>query len=217
MQKLLFEKLFNVNKRLFLSLVLIFIFAPVSFAQNLNKQVESASRFIFDSIPLNLDEITDSADRVFAGTCEKTEEIEKDPISNLRVVRYTFKVIEGIIGVNSDEIVFTQWKPTTIDAGYVAGEKYIVFLYPNSRLGLTSPVGYMQGKFLIEKVGPNRGVEVIRNRLNNVGLSKNLRTQKRILINTDKSLNDYIQETSEAGKPIRYKDFINAVKSLSNK
>ena len=198
-------------------MALILLFAPVSFSQNLNRQVESGSHFVFDSLPLNLDEITDSADRVFAGTCEKIEEIEKDPISNLRVVRYTFKVTEGIIGVNSDEITFTQWKPTTIDAGYVIGKKYVIFLYPNSRLGLTSPVGYMQGKFLVEKKGSNRGVELIRNKLNNVGLSRNLRTQKRILINNDKSLSNYIQERSEAGEPIRYKDFVNAVRSLSNK
>ena len=217
MQKILSGKSFNWGIGLSLTLVLLFIFAPISFSQNSNGQVESTSHFVFDSLPLNLDEITDSANRIFAGTCEKIEEIEKDSVANLRVVRYTFKVTEGIIGVNSDEITFTQWKPTTTDAGYVIGEKYVIFLYPNSRLGLTSPVGYMQGKFFVEKKGSNRGVEVIKNKLNNIGLSKNLRTQKRISINTDKSLNDYIQECSEAGEPIRYKDFVNAVKSLSNK
>ncbi len=212
-----FTKLYNFNKKLLPTIVLIFIFAPVSFSQNLNRQVESTSRFIFDSIPLNLDEITDSADRVFAGVCEEIEEIEKDPISNLRVVKYTFKITEAIIGINSDEITFTQWKPTTTDVGYVVGEKYVIFLYPNSRLGLTSPVGYMQGKFLVEKQGSNRGVELIRNKLNNIGLSKNLKTQKRISIGTDQSLNNYIQECSEAGKPIKYRDFINAVRYLSGK
>ena len=80
--------------------------------------------------------------------------------------------------INSEEITFTQWKPTVAEAGYLVGEKYVVFLYPKSRLGLTSPVGYAQGKFLVEKKGVNRGVEFIRNKLNNVGLSKNLRTQR---------------------------------------
>ena len=217
MQKFLFKKLFNFSGKLFLSIVLILIFAQVSFSQNLNRQVESSSHFVFDSLPLNLDEITDSADRIFAGVCEKIEEIEKDPVANLRVVKYTFKVTEALRGVTSDEITFTQWKPTTIDAGYVIGEKYVIFLYPNSRLGLTSPVGYMQGKFLVEKKGSSRGVELIRNKLNNIGLSKNLRTQKRISINADKSLSDYIQECSEAGNPIKYRDFINAVRYLSDK
>ncbi|OGI06883.1 MAG: hypothetical protein A3I68_05830 [Candidatus Melainabacteria bacterium RIFCSPLOWO2_02_FULL_35_15] len=213
MQKMLPGKSFNFAISLLLTLLLVFIFVPFSFAQN----VKSNNRFIFDSLPLNLEEITNSADRVFAGTCEKIEEIEKDPLSNLRIVKYTFKVLEAIKGVSTDEITFTQWKPTTVEAPYVTGEKYVMFLYPNSRLGLTSPVGYMQGKFLVEKAGANRGVELIRNRLNNVGLSKNLRTQKRISINTDKFLNDYIQECSEAGKPIKYRDFIRAVRYLSNK
>ena len=213
MQKILPGKSFNFGNGLLLAIVLIFIFLPSSFAQN----IESGNHFIFDTLPLNLEEITSSADRVFAGTCEKIEEIEKDPISNLRIVKYTFKVTEAVKGVSTGEITFTQWKPTTIKAGYVIGEKYVIFLYPNSRLGLTSPIGYMQGKFLVEKVGANRGVELIRNRLNNVGLSKNLRTQKRISINADKFLNDYIQECSEAGKPIKYRDFIRAVRYLSVK
>lgn len=213
MQKMLSGKSFNFGISLLLAFVLVFAFVPCSFAQN----VKSNNRVIFDSLPLNLEEITNSADRVFAGTCEKIEEIEKDPLSNLKVVRYTFRVLETIKGVSTDEITFTQWKPTTVEAPYVIGKKYVMFLYPNSRLGLTSPVGYMQGKFLVEKAGANRGVELIRNRLNNVGLSKNLRTQKRISINTDKFLNDYIQECSEAGKPIKYRDFIRAIRYLSDK
>lgn len=213
MQKILPGKSFNFGISLLLIFVLVFVFVPFSFAQN----VKSNNRVIFDSLPLNLEEITNSADRVFAGTCKKIEEIEKDPLSNLKVVRYTFRVLETIKGVSTDEITFTQWKPTTVEAPYVIGKKYVMFLYPNSRLGLTSPVGYMQGKFLVEKAGANRGVELIRNRLNNVGLSKNLRTQKRISINTDKFLNDYIQECSEAGKPIKYRDFIRAIRYLSDK
>ena len=213
MQKMRPDRSFSFYRNLFLTLVLIFVFIPCSFAQN----IERSNHFIFDSLPLNLEEITASADRIFTGACEKIEEIEKDSVSNLRVVRYTFKVTEKIKGVTSEEITFTQWKPTTIEAGYATGEKYIIFLYPNSRLGLTSPVGYMQGKFLIEKIGLNRGIEVIRNKLNNVGLSRNLRTQKKISINADKFLNDYIHECSQKGIPIKYKDFVRAVRYLSTK
>ena len=217
MQNFLFKKSFNLASGLLLAIVVIFVFASFSFAQNLNRTVESGNHFIFDSLPLNLDEITDSADRIFTGICKKIENIEKDPVSNLKVIKYTFKIIESIKGVNIDEIIFVQWKPTTVDVGYVIGEKYVVFLYPNSRLGLTSPVGYVQGKFLVEKRGVNRGIEFVENKLNNYGLSKNLRTQKRILINEDKDLNNYIHKSSEAGKSIKYKDFIRAVRYLSKK
>lgn len=197
--------------------MLFFIAFPSCFAQTEVRKVEPVNSFVFDSLPLNLDEITDSADRVFAGICEKIEVIDRDFVSNLPVVKYTFTVSEAIKGVTTDKITFTQWKPTAVDAGYEVGQKYVIFLYPNSRLGLTSPVGYMQGKFEVEKKGSNRGSEYIRNKLNNVGLSKNLRTQKRISIGTDQFLNEYIHECSSAGKPIRYKDFIKAVKDLSRR
>ena len=215
MKDLPLKKSFNFCRNLLLVFVLIFIFIPFSFAQT-DRKIEAGNRFVFDSLPLNLEEITNSADRIFTGVCEKIEEIEKDPVSNLTVIKYTFKITESVKGINSDEITFNQWKPTTVDAGYVIGEKYVVFLYPNSRIGLTSPVGFMQGKFLVEKKGENRGVEFVRNKINNTGLSKNLRTQKRISIKDDYQLNNYIHECSQAGKPIRYKDFIKAVRYLSN-
>ena len=209
------KKALNFSLILFYLAGLIFLFPSLSSAQE-NRKIEASNRFIFDSLPLNLEEITNSADRIFTGVCKKIEEIDNDPVSNLRVIRYTFKVTESVKGVNSDEITFNQWKPTTIDAGYVIGEKYVVFLYQNSKVGLTSPVGYMQGKFSVEKKGENRGVEFVRNKINNTGLSKNLRTQKRISIKDDYQLNDYIHKCSQKGTPIRYKDFIKAVRYLSN-
>ncbi len=217
MKNFLLKKSFNLFRTIFLSLIICFITLSSCFAQADVRRVEPVHNFVFDSLPLNLEEITDSADRVFAGVCETIESLEKDPASNLPVVKYTFTVSEAIKGVTTDKITFTQWKPTAVDAGYEIGQKYVIFLYPDSRLGLTSPVGYMQGKFEVEKKGSNRGSEYIRNKLNNVGLSKNLRTRKRISIGTDQFLNDYINECSSSGKSIRYKDFIKAVKGLSRR
>ena len=176
--------------------------------------VKLTDKYVFDTLPLNLEEITDSANRIFSGTCINREEIQNDSVSNLNVVKYTFSIEESIKGVdNLNQISFKQWKPTTKNAGFEVNKKYVVFLYPESELGLTSPVGFQQGKFSIEKKGLNRGVEYIKNSINNIGLYRNIRTQRKISIN-DKYLDSYISQCSESGQPIKYKEFVKTVRHL---
>lgn len=205
----------------YLLLISVIAFSQAGFAIEQKEnyfKFKSGSHLVFDTVPLNLEEITNSANRVFTGVCTKIEEIEKDPVSKLNVVKYTFRITENIKGTeNKNKITFKQWKPTAKEAGYETGKKYVLFLYPDSNIGLTSPVGFLQGKFLVEKIGKKRKFEFIRNKINNNGLSRNFRTKKRILIKSDQKLNKYIHECSELGKPIRYKDFIKAVRYFAEK
>lgn len=194
-----------------------FCFANIA-SEDVSSKPKIERHFVFDAIPLNLEEITDAAGRIFVGNCTNIEEIENDSESKLPVIKYTFKITEGIKGVdNKEEIAFKQWQPTVRGASYEIGKKYILFLYPNSDRGLTSPVGFLQGQFEIEKKGLIRRKEVVRNKLNNKGLSRNLRTQKKISIEKDKFINDYVDSCSELGIPMRYKEFIQAVRYLSKK
>lgn len=171
--------------------------------------------FIFDTVPLNLEEITSEASRIFTGICTNVEEIEDDPESKLPVIKYTFKISEAIKGLEGkEEITFKQWKPTIKDAGYETGKKYVLFLYADSERGLTSPVGFLQGQFDVENKGFIRRKEVVKNKTSNKGLNRNLRTQKKLVINEDQYINDYVNECSELGIPIRYQEFIKAVKYL---
>ena len=180
--------------------------------------VKLERHFVFDTIPLNLEEITSASDRIFTGICKNIEEIEDDPESKLPVIKYTFTITDGIKGIgNKEEITFKQWKPTTKNAGYEEGKKYIVFLFPNSERGLTSPVGFEQGLFDIETRGIFLRKEVVRNRTSNKGLNRNLRTQKKIDITEDKYVNDYVQECSELGIPMRYQEFVKAVRYLAKR
>ena len=174
--------------------------------------------FVFDAIPLNLEEIEDLSDRIFAGICIDAEEIENDPEANLPVVKYTFKITEGIKGVqDKEQITFKQWQPTTRTNGYEVGKKYVLFLYPESERHLTSAVGIDQGYFQVEKTGFIRRKEVVKNKLNNKGLNRNLKTQKKIAIANDEFVNEYVDRCSELGIPMRYKEFIKAVKYLVEK
>ena len=182
-------------------------------APNNKSKTISEGRFVFDTIPLTLEEITNSSDRIFSGICKKIEDIDRDPVSNLRTVQYTFEITESIKGTQKKEITFKQWKPTTEDVGYKVGEKYIIFLHPNSKLGLTSPVGFTQGHFKVLQIGKE---EFVKNKLNNIGLTRNIRTQRRLLVKNDEIFN-HIHQSSEKGSSINYEDFIKAVRYLVEK
>lgn len=199
-------------------LLILFCFLPC-FAEEVDIQKPKIERhFVFETIPLNLKEITDAADRIFVGECTNVEEIENDPESKLPVIKFTFKITEGIKGVgNKEKITFKQWQPTVRQANYEKGKKYVLFLHPNSERGLTSPVGFLQGQFEVEKKGFLRKKETVKNKLNNKGLNRNLRTQERVIIEEDKFINDYLDRCSELGIPMRYQEFIKAVKYLMKK
>ena len=178
-------------------------------------KVKLERHFVFDTIPMNLEEITNASDRIFSGKCIKAEETQDE--NNLPVIKYKFEVKDNIKGVKGEEIAFKQWQPTARDGGYEVGKKYILFLFPDSEKGLTSPVGFSQGKFLVETTGIIRRKEVVINKSNNRGLSRNLKTQKKISIENNQYVNDYIERCSELGIPMRYKEFVKAVKYLTEK
>ena len=197
-------------------LLVTFIGSKLCFANTLEGSNDSPKierRFVAETLPLNLEELTRASDRIFTGNCVKVEELD-DPESRLPVAKYTFRVIEGIKGISKKEISFKQWRPAVRDITFDKGKKYILFLYPNSERGLTSPVGLLQGHFQVDTKGLVRKKEYVRNKMNNRGLAKNLRTRKEINIGNNKFLNDYIRHCSENSSPIRYQEFIQAVKYL---
>ena len=213
-------------KRKFLHILVLAIIglalSTVTWAQEENKLFIKNQKFISDPIPLNLEQITRFADRVFTGTPIKREE-KLDPNTNIPVIEYTFKITEIIKDSNKkinnqNQITFRQWKPISGDTDFNSDKKYVVFLNPDSEIGFTSPVGLWQGQFEVEEQKIN-GVktEFVRNRLSNRGLSRNLKTQKKIFIEGDKALNDYILRTSESGKPIKYREFVKSIKALDKK
>ena len=212
----------NINK--FISAITAFIglftfsccissFGNIAAEEEATPKIER--HFVFEVIPMNLQEIKKLSGKIFAGNCIKAENIENDPESRLPVVQYTFKITDGIKGTgDKKEITFKQWQPTIRNSGYEVGKKYVLFLHPESEKGLTSTVGLDQGLFEVKKKGIIRQKEVVKNKLSNKGLSRNLRTQKRIEIKNNKYIDDYIDSCSENGAAIRYKEFVEAVKSL---
>lgn len=212
------------NEKLKLATVisLILLISNANFAKSQtteeSEQPKLERHFVFDTIPMNLEEITQGADRIFTGKCIDVKEIEDDPESKLPVVAYTFNVTDAIKGTTKDEVItFKQWKPTVRDAGYELGRNYILFLHPNSDRGLTSPVGFLQGQFDVDSKGFLRRNKVVKNKTGNKGLYRNPRNKKTISLNKNKFVSDYVSRCSELGIPIRYKEFTEAVRELAGK
>ncbi|UCF35632.1 MAG: hypothetical protein JSU96_12420 [Acidobacteriota bacterium] len=123
---------------------------------------------------LNLPELVRGADRVFYGTCLGVD-TARDAGTGLVISQYRFQVHEALKGVNVGEIIqFRQVAAGGVGISipgipaYIKGQKILLFLYPDSRLGLTSPVGLAQGTFQRSRpVGSSVG---FKNPLNNSNL-----------------------------------------------
>jgi hypothetical protein len=161
----------NVDNRKFLMrsvfLVFIAVLAAVSPASGLS--IREA----------NLSEMVASADRVFYGQC-LSEEIVTEPSTGLQVKLYRFRVFDGLKGVGAGETLVirqlagTAGGPLGIPgmAQYRKGQRLLLFLHKDSRLGLTSPVGMSQGLFREEM--RRDGERGFVNALDNRNLTHNL-------------------------------------------
>jgi hypothetical protein len=107
---------------------------------------------------INLEEMTQKAGRIVAGRCVAVEVIH-DSSLDVVVTRVTVSVeraVKGVKGADGSTVVFRMLGDATSSSGtgivglprFAVGEKVVLFLYPESRSGLTSPVGLDQGKFV---------------------------------------------------------------------
>jgi hypothetical protein len=89
--------------------------------------------------------------KIFAGTVIKVERTDPAPTSTI-VTLITFRVEEAIRGVRRGQIVQIREWAGLWQAGeqYRVGEHVFLFLYPPSKLGLTSPVGGPSGRLQMD-------------------------------------------------------------------
>lgn len=120
---------------------------------------------------LDLEQMTDRAARIFAGRCLHTE-VMFDDVVGARVTVATFQVQRAIKGVQGHTVTVrmlsTAAGPGSLDAvdRFRPGEEVVLFLYGDSALGLTAPVGLGQGRFQVvtDKQGHRRALNEIGNR-----------------------------------------------------
>jgi hypothetical protein len=70
-------------------------------------------------------------------------------------MQITFRIEQGLKGVRTGKtFTIREWVGAwNAGARYRVGERMALFLYPPSRLGLTSPVGGERGRFVLDRRG----------------------------------------------------------------
>jgi hypothetical protein len=102
--------------------------------------------------------LTRSAGYIFAGTVLSVERIA--PKGNaVATVQISFHVDQAMLGVRAGQtLAIREWAGLwELGERYRSGERVLLFLYPPSKLGLTSPVRGPSGRF---RIGPDGQVVI---------------------------------------------------------
>src|SRR4051812_36245001 len=93
-----------------------------------------------------------AAGSIFRGTVMSVQLVRTGRPGEMETVQVTFRVDDAFRGVTSGQwMTIREWVGLWF-AGerYRVGEQVLLFLYPPSRLGLTSPVGGHLGRFAVD-------------------------------------------------------------------
>ena len=117
--------------------------------------------------PVDLATMTERAGTIVSGRISQLRMGAHPKYQHIGALYVTVKVNDMMKGAPSDSITFMQFSglaPQGIDARavstaqslpdlptYRVGEEIVLFLYPASHVGFTSPVGGEQGKFLVRR------------------------------------------------------------------
>ena len=109
----------------------------------------------------NLPTLSRSSGYIFSGTVVKIERIAPRRRNDVAVMRVVFHVDSAMRGVRrGQKLVIREWAGLWQSGErYRPGERVMLFLYPPSKLGLTSPVGGAMGRF---RINPNGRIVVPR-------------------------------------------------------
>jgi hypothetical protein len=181
-------------KRLAVSIVLVFIFLTHASAALVRE--------------LNIEQLCSQSHNIFAGVCTAAGTEGRD------VLFFTFTVLQILKGEQRDTITIRMHKKAATLAGaptFRVGEEVVLFLYPESAKGFTSPVGFGQGKFFITR--SPAGDQRVLNGHNNSSLFKNMALSTAAYLKHTPGAS--IQEcTAAQGGSIRYQEFIALLEAM---
>lgn len=109
-----------------------------------------------NSRSVNLAEMTSHAGRVVHGRVVEVREGVHPQNEQIGVTFVKVQVVEMLKGGAAREVTFMQYGSSTKQfiahqPKYSVGEEVVLFLYAESKLGFTSPVGQGQGKFVVRQ------------------------------------------------------------------
>jgi len=101
-----------------------------------------------------LAQLARKAGYVFDGTVLSVVRVGKTP-HDVPTMQITFRVERGIRGTQTGQVLTVREWAGLWESGerYLPGERVLLFLYPPSKLGLTSPVAGALGRFAVDPKG----------------------------------------------------------------
>lgn len=105
--------------------------------------------------PIGFPEMVRAAGLIFSGTVTGIERQPAIPGRSVETVKITFRVDNAVRGVMpGDTLAISQWIGLwSSGQRYRLGEHILLFLYPRSKLGLTSSIARSLGRFPIDSWG----------------------------------------------------------------
>jgi hypothetical protein len=138
----------------------LFVVALIFTLISLASLAEQSSRLQLPAIPpggaypQHLSPLTLSAGYIFAGTVKSIARAAPNK-SDVATVQVNFHVDQGMRGVRTGQaLTIREWAGLWASGErYRIGERVLLFLYPPSKLGLTSPVQGSMGRFSVGSDG----------------------------------------------------------------
>ena len=148
----------------YLSAIALLILLPISLAaedlrerdpQSLTSNLVAQSPQQVIAQPPSTRQIIHDSALIFSGTVLSVEHLGTPPNNPQGITRIRFQVQNGVRGARPGQIVqVCEWGGLwSAGERYRPGEIVMLFLYPKSKLGLTSPVGGTAGRFRVDKLG----------------------------------------------------------------
>jgi hypothetical protein len=100
-------------------------------------------------------QLTQRSGYIFSGTVLSVERVAAKAAHELETVQIRFQVDQAVRGVSPKQVLAIREWIGLWNAGerYRVGEHVLLFLYPSSKLGLTSPVAGPFGRFQLDARG----------------------------------------------------------------
>lgn len=173
-----------------------------------------------NSRSVNLAEMASHAGRIVHGRVSEVRDGVHPQQQRLAVTFVKVQVVEMLKGGAAREVTFMQYGNSRNQyvahlPRYSVGEEVVLFLYPESKLGFTSPVGQGQGKFVVHH-DTRSGQRVLRNEQMNHALFARLDAAK---VNSRLALNKAEREAvtqpdHRAGTGIEVQTFCSLVRKF---
>lgn len=121
---------------------------------------------------MNLARMVDESENIVLARVTRVTAEPHPQFQNLNTVVVALEVVEPLKGAPGRELVFRQYVADIFESkstlGYRIGEEIVLMLRKPSQEGLTSPVGFEQGRFLVERDAA--GNRTVRNSMDNAAL-----------------------------------------------